>query len=83
MAALMELAEGVGLSVRSLPAALESSGPAGGSLVKLRGKEILFLDSSAAMGDQLNALAVALKNHKELEDRFIAPEVRQAIEQAS
>ncbi len=78
---LMELAAGLNITVRTMPGSLDGQ-HGGGSLVKLRGKEILFLDSSASSADQVAALAAALKGRPELEGRFLPPEVREAIEKA-
>lgn len=80
LAALVELAESLAIEVRQSPAASQRPESAGGSLVRLKGRHILFLDGSASLGDQIGAVASALRGRKELEDRFIAPELRQAID---
>ena len=80
--ALLELAESVGLAVRYAARAEAASfeGSPGGALVKLRGREILFLDSAAALGDRIAVAAAALKGRPRIEEVFIPPEIRELIE---
>ncbi|MBI5722341.1 MAG: hypothetical protein HZA50_00110 [Planctomycetes bacterium] len=77
---LLELAEELAIEVRHTPAAGTDEHP-GGSVVRLKGKEILFLDPSAGLADQIAAAAAALQDRQQLNDRFIPPEVRQVIEE--
>ena len=81
LSALLELAQGLNITVRTMPSGLDGQ-HAGGSLVRLRGKEIIFLDGSADTADQVAALASALKDRPDLENRFLPPEVREALDKA-
>ncbi len=80
LAALVDLAEELGISVRRVPLAGESAEHPGGALVKLKGREMFFLDPTAAPADQVAALGAALKGRPEIEDRFLPPEIRDAID---
>ncbi len=77
--ALLELTRSLGIDIRYVDSCTER----GGALVRLKGKEVLFLDTSADASDRLQAVARALSKRPELEDRFLLPEVRSALEQAS
>jgi hypothetical protein len=79
LSALLDLAEEVGIGIRRAPASSEGQHP-GGAVVKLRGKEILFLDPSATTTDQVTATAAALRGHPELADRYLRPELRALLE---
>ena len=80
LAALIDLAESLGIAIRRTPAAGGSEGHPGGAIVKLMGKEILFLDPTASAADQIDAVAVALRGREELARRFLPPEIRDLIE---
>ncbi len=82
LSTLLDLAQGMGIAVRPMPAAMES-GSQGGSLVRLKGKEIFFLDGSALVADQIAALAAVLKDRPQLKDRFLPPEVREMLERSA
>ena len=56
-------------------------GGAGGSLVTLRGREVLFVDTSADPDDQLQRLAPDVARLPALENVFIIPELRQLLEE--
>lgn len=77
---LMELARQAGIEVRLGPARSEGETP-GGALVSLRGHEVLFLNSQAAVADRIAAVAAALKGRRQIEDSFILPELRALIDQ--
>ena len=79
LSTLLELAQDAGLSVRSMPSSIDEQAHRGGSLVRLKGKEIFFLNSSAETAEQVQALAAALAGRKQLADRFLPPEIRQII----
>jgi hypothetical protein len=79
IAELVELAAELGVEVRRAPAGDPSTHP-GGALVTLKGKEVLFLDPSAGVADQLAVLAKTLQGRPELEDRYLKPSLREAIE---
>ena len=80
--ALRDLGESLGIEIRPAPPA-ETSTAGAGALVRLRGKEILFLDGRAPLSDQIELLAGVLHGRPELEDRFIPPELRETIDQAA
>ncbi|HAU38446.1 MAG TPA: hypothetical protein DCX07_12125 [Phycisphaerales bacterium] len=79
---LVDLAETLGMTVRRAPSGDGSSTHPGGAIVKLKGREILFLDPSAPVADQIDVVALALRGRAEIENRFLAPELRAAIDQA-
>lgn len=73
---LLELADQLGLEVRR--AAL---GGAGGGYAKLRGREILFLDTDAASDEQLEKTAAALSRLGDrLDAVFVKPAVRALLD---
>ena len=70
---LLELAEQIGITIRRAPGAgLDSERP-GGSLVRLRDSEMLFLDPTASTADQVAVVTNALRGRAELKDKFIPP----------
>ena len=81
LAALVSLAESLGFEVRAGPSG-EGAGRAGGAVVRLRDKQIIFLDAHAAPGDQVNVVAAALAGRTEVAERFIVPELRELIDRA-
>jgi len=81
LSSLVETAKSLGIEVRLVDTA--GSGKDGGALVRLKGREIIFLDVSAPIADRVETVARALAGRNELEQRYLPPEVRQAIEQAS
>lgn len=76
---LIELAEAVGIAIRRSPALAETDHP-GGALVRLKNREILFLDPTASLTDQIDVAASALRGRKEIEDRFLPPDLRELID---
>jgi hypothetical protein len=87
--ALINLAESLGIAIWRATSAVDPGRRGfddlhpGGALVRLKGKEILFLDPTAPAADQLAVVAGALRGRRELQDRFLAPEVRQLIDGAA
>ena len=77
--ALLELAQTLGITVRTA----DAGSTQGGALVRLKGREVLFLEASADLADRIDAVAAALAGRAELVDRFLLPEVRAALERAS
>ena len=79
---LIDLCEELGIAIRKAPAGdeLGAGEHPGGAVVRLKGSEILFLDTTAALGDQIAATVAALRGRSELEDRFVAPEIRELID---
>jgi len=83
--ALLDLAESVGITVRRAPAGRvddEVGAHPGGALVTLRGREMLFLDPTAAVADRIAVAAAALAGREEIEGAFIPPELRELIDSA-
>jgi len=76
---LLDLAEQLGISVRAAPSR-GGAGHPGGALVRLKGKEVLFLDPSAGVADQVSVVADALRGRARLAEIFLPPEVRELIE---
>ena len=79
---LLDLAEEAGIVIRRVPTAGDSAEHPGGAMVRLRGREMLFLDPTAPLGDQIGVVAAALRGRPEIEDRFLPPEIRQLIDAA-
>lgn len=75
---LLEVAESTGIAIRRGPA---DEGHPGGALVRLGGKEMLFLDPTASVADRIAVVAAALKGRPEVADRFLPPEVRRLIDE--
>ena len=73
---LVELISQLGISVRRA-----DLGGAGGSLVRLRGKDVLFLDTSADPDDQLQRLAPEVARLPGLDNIYIIPELRELLEE--
>jgi hypothetical protein len=77
LAALIDLAEGLGIEIRRAPPGTGSS-----ALIRLKGKEMLFLDPIAPVADQTSVVAEALAGRSELENRFLPPEIRRQLDEA-
>jgi hypothetical protein len=78
---LLELAEEVGITVRRVPAAGDDAEHPGGAFIRLKDREMLFLDPTAAIPDQISVVAASLRGRPEIEDRYLAPEIRQIIDE--
>jgi len=82
---LIDLAGQLAVDVRRGPlqtAAGDSPVGSGGAVVRLRGRQIVFLDSLSPLADQIAVLASALAGKQELNDRFLRPEIRELIDAA-
>jgi hypothetical protein len=77
---LLDLAEEVGIVIRRVPTAGDGAEHPGGALVRLKGREILFLDPTATVGDQVAVVSGALRGRQAIEDRYLPPEIRQLID---
>ncbi len=73
---LAELAEQLNISVRRT-----DLGGSGGSLVSLRGQQILFIDTLADPTDQLERIIPDFARLTTLDDIYIVPELRQLLDQ--
>lgn len=79
LTALLELAQSLGISIRTGQAGSAQAA----SLVRLKGRDVLFLDPSAELADRIDAVASSLANRPELAERFLMPEVRAALDRAA
>jgi hypothetical protein len=82
---LLDLAESAGIDIRRAPAGVAGDGPGGGehpggALVKLKGKEILFLDPAASVADRIAVAAAALAGRADLQDRYLPPQIRDLLD---
>jgi len=75
--ALLDLVESLGILLRRMPA---GEGGSPGALVRLRDREMLFLDPAAPVADQVAVVADALRGRPGLEELYLPPELRELIE---
>ena len=80
---LLDLVESLGIDVRRGPARGGAAGDQAASLVTLRGREMLFLDASMPAAAHVAAIVAALAGRDEIEQMYLPPEIRQAIDQAA
>lgn len=80
LAALLDLAEEIGLVVRAMPGQGDTLDHPGGALVRLGAQEVLFLDPEASVADRLSVAANALAGRPELDGRFLPPELRDLLD---
>jgi len=73
--ALLALAEEIGVEVRAEP-----MGGEGGGLCLLRGRQVLFVDTSADVATRYDRTLAAMAPLTELEQRYVVPEVRQDLD---
>lgn len=73
--ALCELAEEIGIEVRAEP-----MGGNGGGLCELRGRRVLFVDTAADLATRYDHTLAALAPLTELDQRYLAPEMRDDLE---
>lgn len=72
---LLAICDELGISIRREPL-----GGEGGGLCTLRGRRVLFVDTSADAETRYERALGGLANLKELDDLYIRPEVRQDID---
>jgi hypothetical protein len=77
---LLELSEGIGITVRMVPGSIVDDGHPGGAMVCLKGRDVLFLNPAASQADQLAVLTEALRDRPELADRYLRPDLRELLE---
>jgi hypothetical protein len=53
----------------------------GGGLCKLRGRQVLFVDTAAPVPEQVAKTAEALAGVENLEEQYLLPQVREVIDQ--
>lgn len=73
--ALLTLAEQIGLEVRA-----EFMGGDGGGLCQLKGRRILFVDTSADVATRYERTLAAIADLPEVDDHYLVPEVRRDID---
>ncbi|MBL7134054.1 MAG: hypothetical protein ISS78_08150 [Phycisphaerae bacterium] len=79
---LIDLAESLGIQVRQVSREVDSAENRGGDLVRLKGKEILFIDPGASAVEQIAVVAGALRDRQEIAEMYLPPQVRRALERA-
>jgi len=72
---LLDLALRLGLEVRQ-----EFLGGNGGGLCRLRGRQVLFVDTAAAEVEQMAQTATVLAGLDELENHYITPQLRETLD---
>ncbi len=77
---LLELAENLGVEIRRVPHGSDGDDHPGGAVVRLKGRQIVFLDGDADPTDQIDVLAIALRGRKEIQDMFLPPEIREILD---
>jgi len=80
LAVLTDLAESLGFSVRLVGGVGDSANHPGGAVVRLKGRDVIFLNPSAGVADRISVLAEALRGRAEIEAMYLPPEVREAID---
>lgn len=83
LAALTDLAESLGFSVRLVWGGSESGNHPGGAVVRLKGRDVIFLNPAAGVADRISVVAEALRGREEIEEMYLPPEVREAIERST
>ncbi len=73
---LAELAAQLGISIRRT-----DLGGSGGSLINLRGRQILFIDTLADPTDQLERIIPDFARLASLDDIYIVPELRELLDE--
>lgn len=74
--ALLTLADEVGLDVRA-----EAMGGEGGGLCVLKGRRVLFVDTSADLATRYERTLAGMAKLPDLDGRFIMPEVRRDLDE--
>jgi hypothetical protein len=73
--ALLELAEQLGIEIRA-----ETMGGAGGGLCRLKGRQVLFVDTAADLATRYDRTLAAMAGLDEIDGHYLLPEVRQDVE---
>ena len=77
---LSGLLEELGVSIRAMPTGSAGSESPAGSLVRIRGREVMFLNAHAPAEEQITILVDALRGCGQLQDRYLPPEIRDLLE---
>ncbi len=80
LAFLTDLAESLGIEVRQASRKADSVESPGGALVRLKGRELLFIDPGASLVDQVVVVARALRHRREIAEMYLPPEIRRLLE---
>lgn len=80
LAFLTDLAESLGIEIRQASRKADSVESRGGALVRLKGKELLFIDPGASVVEQVEAVARALRDRREIAEMYLPPQVRRLLE---
>jgi len=72
---LLNLARELGIDIRS-----ESLGGEGGGMCVLRGRRVLFVDTSADLETRYEKTVGAMSTLPELDGRYVPPEVREDLD---
>lgn len=73
---LLRLAEEIGIDLRTEP-----MGGEGGGMCLLKGRRVLFVDTSADVATRYERTLAGMAQVPELEGRYILPELRRDLEQ--
>lgn len=73
--ALLEAAEQMGVEIRAEP-----MGGAGGGICRLRGRRVLFVDTSADLAARYDRTLAAMADLEGIDGCYLLPEVRQDLE---
>ena len=72
---LLDLALELGIEVRR-----EFFDGEGGGFCRIRDKWVLVMDESASLTENLNMVCQALAGREELEEKYVLPQIREALE---
>jgi hypothetical protein len=73
---LLTLADEIGLDVRA-----EAMGGEGGGLCVLKGRRVLFVDTSADLATRYERTLAGMAKLPDLDGRFVMPEVRRDLDE--
>ncbi len=80
LAFLSDLAESLGIEVRQASRKANLVESPGGALVRLKGRELLFIDPGASLVEQVAVVARALRDRGEIAEMYLPPEIRRLLE---
>ncbi len=80
LAELLSLAEAWGVELRAIPATDGApNGRSAGAFVCLKGRDVLFMDPTAPVADQIALVVEALQGREEIEKCFVKPAIRDLL----
>lgn len=80
LAFLTDLAESLGIEVRQASRKADLVENPGGALVRLKGRELLFINPGASLVEQMAVVARALRDRREIAEMYLPPEIRRLLE---